>query len=234
MKLALTLFFAGAMLCHAEQNVAGRWEGKIQIPEQGLKLIVDLAQDNTGAWSGSIIIPGLNVKGATLTDITLKGSDISFTIKSVLASPDSGPAKLTGHLTGDATVTGNFLQGGNSAPFTLQKSGPAQVEQATRRTVVGKELEGEWKGEYELFGYKRQVTLKLASHQDAGATAEFVVIGKRVNNLPVDRVTQEGNFLSVDSHETGLSYEGRLVKGELAGAIIQAGNETPLVLHRAK
>jgi hypothetical protein len=234
MKPALILFFAGAMLCHAEETVAGRWEGKIQIPERELKLIVDLAQDNAGAWSGSIIIPGLNVKGATLADITLKGSDISFTIKSVLASPDSGLVKLTGRLTGDTTVAGNFLQGGNSAPFTLQKIGPPQVERATRSTALGKELEGEWKGEYELFGYKRQVTLKLASHQDEGATAEFVVVGKRINNLPVDLVTQEGDFLTVDSHETGLSYEGRLRKGELAGAIVQAGIETPLVLHRAK
>lgn len=222
------------MLCHAEETVAGRWEGKIQIPERELKFVVDLAQDSVGAWSGSIIIPGLNVKGATLADITLKGFDISFTIKGVLASPDSGPVKLVGHLTGDATVVGNFLQGGNSGPFTLQKVGPAQVERAPRSTAVGKELEGEWKGEYELFGYKRQVTLKLTSHQNAGATAEFVVVGKRVNNLPVDLVTQEGTFLTVDSHETGLSYEGRLRKGELAGTIIQAGIEAPLVLHRTK
>ena len=234
MKLALTLLLAGALLCRAEESAEGRWEGKIQIPEMELKLIVDLAQDKMGAWNGSIIIPGLNMMGAGLADIAPKGSDISFTIKSALASPDSGPAKLNGHLTGDATLAGNFLQGGNSAPFTLQKVGPAQVERAPRSTPVSKELEGEWKGEYEFLGYKRQVTLKLASHKDAGATAEFVVVGKRVNNLPVDLVTQEGTFLTVDSHETGLSYEGRLRNGELAGAIIQAGTETPLVLHRTK
>ncbi len=234
MKLALTLFFAGAMLCRAEETVAGRWKGKIQIPDRELKLIVDLAQDSGGTWNGSIIIPGLNVKGASLADITLQGSDISFSIKSVLVSQDSGPVKLDGHFTGVAILVGNFLQGGNSAPFTLRKIGPAQVETAPRSTSVAKEFEGEWKGEYELFGYKRQVSLKLASHPDAGATAEFVVIGKRVNNLPVGLITQEGDSITVDSHETDLSYEGRLLKDELVGAIIQAGSETPLVLHRAK
>ena len=234
MKLALTLLLTGALLCRAEEPAEGRWEGKIQIPEMELKLIVDLAQDKTGAWNGSIIIPGLNVTGAALADIAPKESDISFTIKSALAAPDSGPVKLNGHLTGDATLTGNFRQGGNSAPFTLRKIGPAQVERAPRSTPVSKELEGEWKGEYELFGYKRQVTLKLTSHRDAGATAEFVVVGKRVNNLPVELVTQEGNFLTVDSHETGLSYEGWLRSGELAGAIIQSGIETPLILRRTK
>jgi hypothetical protein len=234
MKLALTLLLTGALLCRAEETAAARWEGKIQIPERELKLIVDLTQDGAGMWNGSIIIPGMNVKGASLADITLKGSAISFTIKNVLASQDSGPPKLNGHLTGPATLAGEFLQGGNSAPFMLRKIGPAQVETAPQSTSVAKEFEGEWKGEYEMFGYKRQVSLKLASHPDAGATAEFVVVGKRVNNLPVDRITQEGNFLTVDSHETGLSYEGRLLKDELVGAIIQAGSETPLVLHRAK
>ncbi len=234
MKLVLTLFFAGAMLCHATETAAGRWEGRIQIPEWELNLIVDLAQDNAGAWSGSIIIPGLNVKGATLSDIVLKGGDISFTIKSALASPDSGQAKLNGHFTGDSTLAGKFVQGGNSAPFALQKTGPPQVETAPRNTNVSKDLEGEWKGDYELFGYKRQVTIKLANHPNSGATAEFVVVGKRVNNLPVDLVMQEGTFLTVASHETGLSYEGRLRKDELSGDIIQGGIESPLVLHRAK
>ena len=225
---------AGALLCRAEEPAAGRWEGRIQIPERKLKLTVDLTQDSAGAWKGSIIIPELNVQGGALADIALAESDISFAIKGALASLDSGPAKLSAHLTKDATLVGNFLQGGNSAPFTLLKIGPAQVTAAPRSTPLSKEFEGEWKGEYELFGYKRQVTLKLASHQDAGATAEFVVVGKRVNNLPVDLVTQECKFVTIDSHETGLSYEGRLLKGELTGAIIQGGIETPLVLHKTK
>ncbi len=234
MKLALIVLLAGALCCRAEETAEGRWEGKVKIPEMELQLIIDLAQDSAGAWIGSVIIPGLNVKGATLADITLKGSDISFAIKSALASPDSGPVKFDGHLAGNGAMAGNFLEGGNSAPFTLRKIGPAQVEAAPRSTNVSKDFEGEWKGEYELFGYKRQVTLKLASHADTGATAEFVVVGKRVNKLPVDLITQEGTFLTVDSHETGLSYEGRLLKGELAGAIIQGGFETPLVLRRTK
>ena len=222
-------------LVRAAENPAGRWEGKIQVPEEELVVVLDLAQDNAGSWSGSIIIPGLNVKGVTLTDIAFKGSDLSLTIKSVLASQDTGPAKLTGRVAGD-TLTGNFLQGGNSAPFEFHKMGAPQVEQLARSTPVDKELEGEWKGEYEMFGYKRQVTLKLANHQSGGATADFVVVGRRVNNLPVDLVTQEGSFLTVDSHETGITYEGRFMKeaSNLAGVIIQGGLETPLVLQRAK
>jgi hypothetical protein len=165
----------------------------------------------------------------------VKDSQLSFTLKSAFTSPDTGPTKLQGRISG-ASLNGNFLQGGNSAPVRLHKTGPPHVEKVAHSTVVSQEIEGEWKGEYELFGYKRKVTLKLANHGTDGATADFVVVGRRVNNLPVDLVTEEGNFLTVDSHETGLSYEGRFVKdaGELVGVIIQGGLETPLTLQRPK
>jgi hypothetical protein len=234
-KLSVTFFFVCALTCDAAENLAGRWEGKIQVPGEELRVVIDLAQDSAGAWSGSITIPGLNLKGAALTEIALKGPDLNFTVKNALTSPDTGPTKFSARLSGDE-LAGNFLQGGNSAPFKLQKTGPPQVEKLPQSTAVDQQLEGEWNGEYELFGYKRHVTLKLSNQQGKGATADFVVVGRRVNNLPVDLVTQEGTFLTVDSHETGLSYEGRFLKdtNELAGVIIQGGLETPLVLHRAK
>ena len=127
------------------------------------------------------------------------------------------------------------MQAGNTAPFTLEKTGPPQVELPVRSTSIAKEFEGEWKGEYELFGYPRHVTIKLANRADA-ASAEFVVVGKKTNSLPVDLVTQEGSFVRIDSHEIGISYEGRFRKesGEINGTFIQGGLELPLVLRRAK
>jgi hypothetical protein len=40
--------------------------------------------------------------------------------------------------------------------------------------------------------------------------------------------------VTVDSHETGFSFEGKLRDGKLTGAIRQLATETPLVLERAK
>jgi len=132
-------------------------------------------------------------------------------------------------------MTGKFLQAGNSAAFRLTKTGPAQVELPIRSTAVSKELEGEWKGDYELTGYARHVTIKLSNRGAGGATADFVIIGKKVNNLPVDLVTQEGDLLTVESHATGLGYEGRFDKGsgQLKGTIAQGPLEVPLNLTRS-
>jgi hypothetical protein len=231
MRLILTLLFVSATLCRAGENTAGRWEGSVQIPDRELKLIVDLAQ-SSGAWIGSIIIPTLNVKGAPLADITVKDSDASFALKSARGLQ----ATFKAHLNSNGTLSGVFGQAGNTAPFVLKKIGPPQVELPPHSTAVAKEIEGEWKGDYEMFGYARHVTLKLVNRSAEAATADFVIVGKKVNNLPVDLITQEGDLLTVDSHETGFSYEGRFNKAanEINGTLNQGAIETPLVLRRTQ
>jgi hypothetical protein len=238
MKQSIPALAAAAFLLtsitvgRAEESASGRWEGSMQIPGRELTLIVDLAQDSHGSWIGSVIIPGLDIKGAPLTKIAVKDSGASFTIKTARGLE----ATLKGNLNADGILAGDFVEAGNTAPFVLKKTGPPQVEVLPRSTAISKELEGEWKGEYELFGSPRKVTIKLVNRGAEGAAAEFVIVGKKTNNLPVDLVTQEGDLLTIDSHESGISYEGRFNKAtsEIKGTFIQAGIELPLVLRRAK
>ena len=159
--------------------------GDARIPGDELTVVVDLAQDN-GAWVGSIIIPGLGVKGTPLTDIKVEAPDVSFAVKGPLG------IKLNLRLLPppENKLAGNFEQAGNRAEATLQKTGPPQVEYPPRSTAVAKELEGEWKGDYEMLGYTRHVSIKFANHPD-GAAADFVIVGRKHNVLPVDLVTQK-------------------------------------------
>lgn len=230
MRLVATLFFASILISRADEPFSGRWEGPVQIPGRELQLVVDLAPQEGGTWTGSVVIPGFDVKGAPLADVTVKTADASFAIKS-----GSFEATCKGHLDPAGTFSGDFTQAGNTAPFVLKKTGPAQVELAAKSTAVAKELEGEWRGRYEMLGYPRNVTIKLANGGAGGASAEFVVAGKKVNNLPVDMVTNEGEMVTIDSHATGMSYEGRFNKAtkEIKGTFIQGAIEIPLVLRRA-
>jgi hypothetical protein len=225
-RLIMILIIAAALPCRAEDVVSSRWEGTAQIPNNELTVVVDLAQEN-GAWIGSIIIPGLGLKGVPLTDIKVQPPDVDFAVKGALG------IQLKLRLDANNRLAGNFEQAGNRAPAILQKTGPPQVEYPPRNTPVAKELEGEWKGDYEMLGYNRHVSIKFANHPD-GATAEFVIVGRKHNVLPVELVTQEGDLVTVDSHEMGFSFEGRLKNGKLTGAVRQGTIETPLVLVRAK
>ncbi len=138
-------------------------------------------------------------------------------------------------MTSAGQLTGDFLQAGNTAPCVLQKTGPPQVELPRKSTAISQELEGEWKGDYEMDGYPRHVTLTLANHKPDGASAQLVIVGKKTNNVPVELVTEESGFLTIKSPEFGITYEGRFRKeaGEINGTFTLGPFELPLVLRRA-
>jgi hypothetical protein len=231
----LLLLLSSVLVCHAADTVAGRWEGTVQIPGRELRLIVDLEQDNAGTWRGSIIIPGFDVKGAPLGDIFVKGSELSFAIRNALGNPPDAPTTIKAHLTADQKVSGDFTQAGNTAPVTLARTGPPQVEVPFRSTGIAPELVGTWKGQYELFGYPRHVTMTLSSQPGGKAAVEFVVVGKKTTKLPIDLITQEGKLLTLDSHEFGISYEGSFEKegDQIKGTLVQGPLEIPLILKRS-
>jgi len=235
LRLLAAIFIASAALCPAAESAAGRWEGSAQIPGLDLKLIVDLSEDAGKGWIGSIIVPGFGVKGAQLVDLHVRSSDLAFTIKGALGNDRAGKAEIKAHLTADGHLAGDFAQGGNSAPFVLEKTGPAQVDLPPQNTAVSKELEGEWKGDYEMMGYARHATMKFANRGADGATVEFVVVGKKVNNVPVSLVTQDGDFVTVKSDDFGITFEGRFVKeaGEIKATLSQGSLEAPLLMRRA-
>ena len=232
--IALASCLVSPLLCFAAETTAGRWEGTMQVPDFPLHVVVDLDHDASGAWIGSIIIPELKIKGSPLTDIGLRDSAVSFAIKDVLADPQAGPAKFQGQFDANRAIAGNLTQAGNSAKLTLMRTGSAQVDLPARSTAVAADLEGKWVGEYELMGYTRHVTLSLTNHANAAATGEWVIVGKKVNNLPVDLLTQDGAFLRVESHEIGINFEGSFRKdmNEISGTCEQGPFEVPLVLHK--
>ena len=231
MRLIIVFVFTCALICRAEDKATGRWEGVVNVPDREFTVVVDLQQVDGGSWRGSVIIPNLNTKGTPLADIAVNDPDVSFTLKSGRGLE----AAFKGSFKADGTLAGDFAQAGNRAPFALTKVGPPQVETPPRSTPIAREIEGEWQGDYQIFGAPRHVTLKLMNGEK-GATAEFVVVGRKVNNLPVDLVTQEGDLLTIYSHHTGISYEGRFDKNanEIKGTFMQGPIELPLLLHRSK
>lgn len=233
-RVILALLFCIPLASAGARTLAGRWEGWVDIPGRELPLVIDLAPDSTNAWSGSIILPGLDVKGAPLANVVVTTAAVRFDSGDALDEGPEGTAAFRAHLNADGRLVGEMRQGGNLANFVLKLTGPAQVETAPRSTPVAADLEGTWSGEYELGGYARHVTLNLHNHGGAAATAEFVVVGKQTTELPVDLVTQEEDVLRIESHRYRIRFEGRIAKsGEIEGTFEQGTLDLPLVLRRA-
>ena len=214
----------------ARPDLAARWEGAVQIPGTDLRVVIDLAQDSKGNWAGSAIVPGFGIKGAPLADIAVKGSAVAFTIKGGLGDP-----KFEGRLDSDGALKGDYQQGGNTAPFLLRKAGPPQVENQRQSTSVGKELEGEWQGDFEVIGKKLRALVTLTNKPEGFATANFQTKGEIETKLPVDLVTQDGELLTLESPSSGFIYQGQFRQdtNEIKGDFQLGPYESPLVLHPA-
>jgi len=223
-----------AAMCNGAEVASGCWQGTIEIPGNSIDVIVDLVQDSSAIWSGSVIAPALELKGAPLSEIAVDAASVTFALQRGFARTADEKAQFTARVEGDA-MTGTFRQAGHSAPFALRKTGPALVELPPHSTAIAREIEGQWTGDYEFGGSPRHVTITLSNHADAPATAEFVVVGKRTTNLPVDLITQDEGLLRIESSEIGINFEGHYRKesGDIKGVFEQGSIELPLTLRRA-
>jgi hypothetical protein len=231
--LVMLLIASMATLSSGAADPAGRWTGTIRIPGRDVPLVVDLAKDASGAWSGSMILPGFGVKGASLGNVKVAGNDVAFDAGETLGVAPNN-ATFTARLDESAGMTGQFRQGGNTAPFTLKRTGVAQVDAARRSTAVGRDTEGRWVGEYEMNGYPRHVTVDIANHAGAPASVDFVVVGKATTRVPVDFIAEEEGILRIESSPYRMAFEGRVQAsgGRITGTIDNGLAEVPLILRR--
>ena len=145
------------------------------------------------------------------------------------------PPRFRGRLVAADRMTGEMSQGETRRHSHLRRPGlrRSTCRRATRRSA--RALEGEWQGEFELGGYPRRVVITVENRGDAGATAQFRIVGKQDNRLPVELVRQDGPFLRIESPTTQIHFEGRLIEasGELRGTLELGSLELPLALRRA-
>jgi hypothetical protein len=211
----------------------GRWQGMAAVGDREVPVAVDLAAGADGGWTGSIVLSGLRVQGAALSGIVVAPPRVAFTLASPRGEQGMG-AVVEARLEAEGRMAGTLAHAGRTTAISLVRTGEAQVFVPPAGTKVAAAAEGEWRGEYELFGYPRKVTLRL-QNAGAAATATFVIEGRRRNDLPVDLVRQEGETVFVVSSATGIRFEGRLSADgrELVGAVLQGPLELPVVLRRS-
>ncbi len=232
--LAVCALGASASSPAADQAL-GRWEGAIQIPGEELQVAVDLDRGASGGWIGSITSAGLHIKGAPLAGIDIQGERLKFALRDGLGPVPDSSVTFNGTFRGRNTLVGTYSQGGHTAPFTLRRTGAAQVDLPLANTAVSPALVGTWKGDYDMSGYPHHVTLDIMNHGGGAATATFTVIGKQEHTLSVDLLVEQEGLLRIESHQFQITFEGRLLEnaGELKGSIAQGSTEAPLVLRRA-
>jgi hypothetical protein len=224
----LVVAAAAATPAGVTTDAAGRWQGTIHVPGVEVETVVDLARSDGGAWIGSMVAPAFALPGTPVSELSVEGAEVRFTLKGVLGDP-----RFEGRLGKDGTLAGLVLLGGHQAPFELKRTGPPEVETPPHSTPVGKAFEGVWSGQTEMMGNPLLVRLTLGNDAAGAPAVKFFIQGHNPHDMAVDVVTQEAAFLTVHTPELGgLRFEGQLNgdANEITGVLQQGPVETPLVL----
>ena len=109
---------SGPAVAAAPQDLAGHWEGAIDVPGTKLEVNLDFVKQADGAWIGDISIPVQGAKDLPLVGIRAEGADVAFAISGIPGDPT-----FKGQMSADgAKITGKFSQGGGSFPFELTRA----------------------------------------------------------------------------------------------------------------
>ena len=108
-------------------NPSGHWEGAITIPGGEIPFQVDLSKNTEGRLTATYSRPENGLKGLPLKNVTLDGRAIAFDL-----TVDGG-ARFQGIFYADGkTISGDVTAPIGSAPFSLTRTGEAQVTAAPR------------------------------------------------------------------------------------------------------
>jgi hypothetical protein len=227
--IVISLLFGDAFV-HAQiiNDPSGHWEGSITMPFGEVRFEIDLAPDVHGRLSGTLSIPDQKLKGFPLSSVSVDSNGITFAVR------NGQGGTFRGTLSADRrSMTGTASAPEGEAPFTLVRTGDAQIVAPPKNARIGKELEGTWKGTLEVRGGMR-VILRMSNQPDGTSTATLVSVDEGNLELAV-AIVQEGSKLRLSSPVIGSSYAGTLnsAGNELSGTYTTAqGMELPLTLHR--
>ena len=209
---------------------SGHWEGAITIPGGEIPFQVDLAKNDQGKLIATYSRPENNLKGLPLANVSLDDRAIAFEL-----TVDGG-VKFFGTLIADGkTISGDVTARIGNAPFSMTRTGDAQIAPAPKNAALGKDLEGTWNGTLSLQGANLHLVLRMANQADGTASATIVSVDQGGVEFPL-ALTQKAASLTLTTPAIGGDFfSGALnAAGELAGTFSQGPVTAPLTFVRAK
>ena len=228
--LVVSLLVAPTAVHAQTTDPTGHWDGAITIPGGEIPFQVDVAKDDHGRLIATYSRPENNLKGLPLANVSLDGRAITFEL-----TVDGG-VKFFGTLATDSkTISGDVTARIGNAPFSMNRTGDAQIAAAPKNAPIGKDLDGTWNGTLSIQGTNLRLVLRMANHADGTASATIVSVDQGGIELPL-ALTQKAATLTLNSPAIGGDFfSGSLnAVGELAGTFSQGPVTMPLTFVRER
>jgi hypothetical protein len=228
--LVVSLLVAPSTARAQAVDPSGHWEGAITIPGGEILFQVDLSKNARNKLSATYSRPAEHVFGLPMTNVTLDGRAITFDL------PVDGGIRFQGIFYEDGkTISGDVTAAIGTAPFSLTRTGDAQVAAVPRNELVGKELEGTWNGTLSIQGKNLRLVLRMSNQPDGTASASITSVDQGGIELPL-ALTHKAGTLTLNTPAIGGDFfAGSLnAAGELTGTFSQGPATAPLTFAREK
>ncbi len=224
---AACLLLAAPVRAQSAVDPSGHWEGSIQVQGRDIPVVVDLAKQNGGGFSGTIGLPQENLAGLPMQSVTFEGGWVTFSVRSdqVFKAALSADGK---------SMSGDYTVSAGSVPFGMDRKGDAVIAAPPKSPKITRELEGTWNASPTVGGATMRLVLALANQADGMATGTISNLEEGGVTIPLT-IKQAGANVTLEIAPVKASYAGTLNSAgtELAGTYTQAGVTIPVTFQRA-
>jgi hypothetical protein len=221
--ISIVLCTALAAPAAAQTNVAGTWQGRLEIaPGKTMAIHFVISAESGGGYSAVVTSPDdgaiKNVRAKSA-----KFADNRLTIDVPELSGGYAGTLRNGILEGD------WSQEGTKLPLSLK---PYEKPALTKADIDA--LRGDWSGPYKANGLEVTIVLRFSTGGDGALRGVLDVPEQGVKDWPASDVQlDDGHFVFVQPRAM-VKIEGMLKGDQIVGHWSQAGNAVPLTLKKGR
>ncbi len=208
------------------QDIAGRWQGKLNVNGVEMRIIIDLEKSETGEFTATMGSPDQGTSGIPVSKVHAAGNSFSLEVASI-------DGKYEGEFDADFNhLKGTWSQGGGSLPLNLtHERAMKPADQSAKNDPNVKKLNGIWEGLLNA-----GVTLRLVFHLDVDADgnikAKMDSPDQGARGIMVSKATFSDQKIRLEVAGVGGYFEGTVNAdfSEIKGSWHQGGQQLPLIL----
>lgn len=214
--LIAAIFSTPSVARSEQEGLAGKWNGKLDLPSTIIPLEFDFAMGDGGRIQGTVQYPGTNARATALTGIAFNDGTLSFALGS---SRDS----YEGRFSGDQFV-GTLTIGNASVPLTI-KQGPYEDFILSVPDDVKSELLGQWYDQVKSPTGGLIIAYRFETDSSGRLVGFADVPEQQQLSMPITNATVAGDDISFEVPSVKGKFVGEIKKGKIVGDAVSANGQ---------